>query len=321
MFYLVLFLLSIIFTLFVKQFTEKKNILDIPNFRSSHSVATPKAGGLAIIVTFYLGISYMYFISEIDQKLFFLLLTSFPIMITGLIDDIVMLEWKIRISIQITCSVLAVYILGGIPSIDFVFFEIYGWWLNIFAVLSIVWFINLFNFLDGIDGYAASQSVITGIGSFVLLGNSVGLLIGICSAGFLLFNWPKASIFMGDVGSTTLGFLFAILCFYDTQSGNIFVWLILLSFFWFDATYTITKRFINNENITVPHKKHLYQRLLQSGTSNRKIVSFLIFFNASFILMLKLMPVYAYPYLFFVIIIFLIFIVKIIDKKKAFDKC
>jgi len=320
MLYLILFILSIILTLFVKQYTKKKDILDIPNFRSSHSAPTPKGGGLAIIITFYVGISYLYFISEIDQKLFFLLFSSAPIMITGLIDDVVMVEWKIRILIQLICSILAVYILGGINSIDFLLFELNGWWLNIFVVITIIWFTNLYNFLDGIDGYAASQSIIAGFGSFILTGSPIGLLIAICSIGFLFFNWPKASIFMGDVGSTTLGFLFAVSCFYDTSSGGIYVWLILLSFFWFDATYTIVKRYLNKEQITVPHKKHLYQRLLQSGLSNKKILFFLIFFNIIFIFLLKLLPIYTYPYLFLGIIVFLFFLVKQIDKKKAFDK-
>jgi len=292
--------------------------MDIPNDRSSHSIPTPRGGGLAIITTFYVGIVYLYFIDEISPKLFFLLLTSIPILVISLIDDIITLSSKIRFLVQLFCAVLAIYVLGGINSIDFQVFQLNGWWLNVIVVISIVWVTNLYNFLDGIDGYAASQAIVAGLGSFLILGNIVGLILAICSLGFLFFNWPKASIFMGDVGSATLGFLFAVLCFHDTSNGNIYVWLILLSLFWFDATLTLLRRLKNKEKLTEAHKKHAYQRLVQFGFSHKRVTISFILINSLFILLLYTFPSSLYMFLFLFIIIFLVILVKLIDKKKAF---
>ena len=319
MIYVVLLISSCLLTYLIKNYAIQKSIVDVPNDRSSHTIPTPRGGGLAIIFTFFIGLSYFYYLDEISSKLFFLLLSSLPIVIISLIDDLITLSSKIRMLIQLLCSIFAVYMLGGVNSIDFILFEVSGWWLNIFVVLCIVWITNLYNFLDGIDGYAASQAVVLGIGSFILLGNEIGLILAICSAGFLFFNWPKASIFMGDVGSATLGYLFAILCFYDTSSGNIYVWLILLSLFWFDATLTLIRRLRNGEKVTEAHRKHAYQRLVQSGQSHKQVTVSFIVVNLIFLILLSLLPIYTYPYLFLGIIVFLFFLVKKIDKKKAFD--
>jgi len=321
MFYVVLLLISCLLTYIIKNYAIKKSIVDIPNARSSHTIPTPRGGGLAIITTFYIGISYFYYLDEITSKLFFLLLSSLPIVIISLIDDLITLSSKIRMLIQLLSSIFAVYILGGVTSIDFILFEVSGWWINIFVVLAIVWITNLYNFLDGIDGYSSSQAIIAGLGTFLIVNNSVGLIIAVCSLGFLFFNWPKASIFMGDVGSATLGYLFAILCFYDTSSGNIYVWLILLSLFWFDATLTLVRRLRNGEKVTEAHKKHAYQRLVQAGFSHKQVTVSLIVVYLTFLIFLSLLPIYTYPYLFLGIIVFLFFLVKQIDKKKAFDKC
>ena len=320
MLYIGLFVISILLTYFIKQYAIKKSIMDIPNDRSSHTVATPRGGGLAIIISFYLGISYLYFIDEISQKLFLVLLTSLPIVIVSLIDDIITLSSKIRFLVQLFSAISAIYVLGGVNNIDFILFELNGWWVNILVVISIIWITNLYNFLDGIDGYAGSQAIVAGIGSFLLLNNEIGLIIAIASLGFLFFNWPKASIFMGDVGSATLGYIFAILCFYDTSNGNIYVWLILLSLFWFDATLTLVRRLRNKEKITQAHKKHAYQRLVQSGLSHKQVTLSFIGVNLIFILLLISLPIYTYIYLFFAIITTLFILMKFIDRKKAFEK-
>jgi len=152
MFYVVLLLISVIFTYLIKNYAIKKSIVDIPNSRSSHTIPTPRGGGLAIILTFYLGISYFYYLDEISSQLFFLLLSSLPIVIISLIDDLITLSSKIRMLIQILCSIFAVYILGGVNNIYFILFEVNGWWINILVVLAIVWITNLYNFLDGLDG-------------------------------------------------------------------------------------------------------------------------------------------------------------------------
>ena len=326
MIYLILFLISFFLTHIIKIYAIKKSIMDIPNDRSSHTVATPRGGGLAIIISIYIGICILYSTNNIQSSLFYALLSSLPIVIVSLIDDIISLSSKIRFLVQLLCAVLAVYFLGGINSIDFILFELNGWWLNIIVVICIIWVTNLYNFLDGIDGYAGSEAVLVGFGSFILLQNEVGLIIAISTLGFLCFNFPislgksyvkKASIFMGDVGSATLGFLFAILCFYDTGDGNIYIWLVLLSLFWFDATITLIRRLKNGENITKPHKKHAYQRLHQLSWSHSKVVCFAIIFNIFFLILFYVFKEY-YHYLFLLNIFILYIVINFIDSKKAF---
>jgi len=328
MFYLILFVLAFIATYFIRHYAIKKSIMDVPNERSSHTTPTPRGGGLAIIFSIYFGLIVLYITSNIESGLFFALLCSIPIVIVSLIDDIISLSSKLRFMAQLFSAILAVYFLGGVSSIDFILFNLEGWYLNIIVVVAIIWFTNLYNFLDGIDGYSGSQAVLTGTGSFIILQNEIGLIIALSSLGFLFFNFPlsigkyyvkKASIFMGDVGSATLGFLFAILCFSDTSGGNIYVWLILLGLFWFDATITIIRRYKNKENITEAHKKHAYQRLTQSGWSHFKVSTSAIVLNIVFVVGLYFSSKDYYLYLFTITIIILYFLVKFIDSKKAFN--
>jgi len=314
MIYIGLFLFSILLTYTIKVYAINKNVLDIPNKRSSHSRPTPKGGGLAIIAVFYIGL--FYFKASVDSNLFYALLCAIPIAAISLLDDILNLSSKVRFFIQSTSALIALYMLGGVFYIDMIIFEFQGWWLNILAFFAIVWLTNLYNFLDGIDGYAGSEAVIVGLGIFVFFHNPLGLVIVAASLGFLIFNWHKASLFMGDVGSATLGFIFGVFVFYDTSEGNIYIWLVLLSLFWFDATVTLIRRYKNGEIITQAHKKHAYQRLTQYGWRHDKVVLFALAFNLIFFVLLyfveNVLIVFALN------IIFLYSIVKLIDSKKSF---
>jgi len=314
MIYIVLFFLSVVLTYGMKLFAQQKSIMDIPNERSSHTIATPRGGGIAILIVFYIGL--IYFKEDVDSRLFYALFCAIPIAMVGFIDDVLTLSSNIRLLVQSMAVLGALYFLGGVHSMDFVLFNLEGLWLNLFAFIAMIWITNLYNFLDGIDGYAGSQAVVVGLGLFVLLHNPLGLVIVAASLGFLVFNWHKASIFMGDVGSATLGFIFAVFIFSDTSEGNIYIGLILLSLFWFDATLTLVRRLRNGENITQAHKKHAYQRLVQSGWSHDKVVGFSLVFNLIFIVLLYFIEQLWIVFLFN--IISLIVIAKLIDNKKSF---
>jgi len=155
-----------------------------------------------------------------------------------------------------------------------------------------------------------------GLGLFFLLHNPLGLVIVVACLGFLFFNWHQASIFMGDIGSATLGFIFSIFVFYDTSQGNIYIWLILLSLFWFDATLTLIRRYWNGEQITHAHKKHAYQRLTQSGWGHDKVVLFSLGFNFIFLVLLYFME--NVWIVFMLNIIALYTTMRLIDTKKSF---
>jgi len=314
MIYFALFMISLGLSLAIRSYAKHKSLLDIPNERSSHTVPTPRGGGLAIIITFFLGV--LYFTDVVEERLIYALLCVLPIVLISLLDDISPLSSGLRAMVQMFSIALGIYALGGIESIDFISFSLEGFWVNILALISIFWLTNLYNFLDGIDGYAGSQALSAGLGLFVFFANPLGLVLVASALGFLVLNWHRASLFMGDVGSASLGFIFGIFAFYDTSQGNILLWFILLSLFCFDATLTLLRRFLNKEKLTQAHKKHAYQRLVQAGYSHAWVVIASLIFNSFFLGLL-----YYFENLgsiFIANIIFLSILMFWIERKKAF---
>ena len=312
------FISSAVLTFAIRYIANEKELLDHPNARSSHTVATPKGGGLAIMLSFYTVLILLFFNSDIDEKLFFALLSGLPILMISLIDDLYPLSSKLRFGVQLSSAAAALYFLGGVSTFNFGIFSLHGSWLNIIAIVGIVWITNLYNFLDGIDGYAASEALFVGITAYLLFESEIALYLAIASAGFLLFNWHKASIFMGDVGSAPLGFIFAIFIVYDSGSSHFLDWLMLLSLFWFDATYTLLRRAKRKEKLSEAHKKHAYQRLTQTGLSHSNVVLLAMALNTIIFFSLYLLPQAIHLYLFVLLIVVLYMINRYIDSLKAF---
>ena len=313
------FILSIILTYTIRAIANKKELLDHPNERSSHTVPTPKGGGLAIVLIFYSTLSYLFFQNEISSPLFFALLSGIPIVIVSFIDDIYPVPAKIRFTIQLISAVMALFFLNGVDNMNFSLFSLQGEWVNVLAIIGIVWLTNLYNFLDGIDGYAGGEAFFVGLASFILFGNDLALILAVAVAGFLMFNWHKASIFMGDVGSAPLGFIFAIFILNDASTLNFLPWLMLLSLFWFDATLTLIRRAKQKERLSQAHKKHAYQRLNQAGYRHDKVVLFATVVNIFIFIVLYLTPSNFMLYLFILLLMVLYGLTRIIDAKKAFE--
>jgi UDP-N-acetylmuramyl pentapeptide phosphotransferase/UDP-N-acetylglucosamine-1-phosphate transferase len=146
----------------------------------------------------------------------------------------------------------------------------------------IVWLINAYNFMDGIDGIAAAQAIATSFGwcvvSFLLnweITFFISLLLLSCVSGFVLHNFPNAKVFMGDVGSAFLGYSFAVIPLIDRDDkGKTFLLAIFFVFpFLFDTAYTLLRRLRNAEKIWKPHRSHLYQRLVIAGLSHFKVTA------------------------------------------------
>ena len=322
--YLILFISSFTITYGVKYVATKKRLIDVPNERSSHSVPTPRGGGIAIAVTWFVGVFYMYFVGNLESNLFFALLSGLLLAIVSLLDDIYNLKSTPRLVVQALTAFSALYFLGGLEEIDlgFIVFENF-WLMNILTFIGIIWFINLYNFIDGIDGYAATETIFVATTIFVLTGHEVSLLLAVATLGFLPWNWSKAKIFMGDIGSTLLGFNLVVFAIYFQNEANLSLinWLILTSVFWFDATYTIIRRLYNKEKITQPHKKHLFQRITQAGFSHHKTVLSAMAINLLFIGIVVIsvtFPEYILLCFLFNILI-LLFITKKINKRKPFN--
>ena len=316
---LLAFFVSLALTLAIRYLVNKKELLDHPNERSSHTIPTPKGGGLAIMLAFYGTVVHLYLQTQIEPRLFFALLSALPVILISLIDDLFPLSAKIRLGVQLLSAVSALYFLGGVDSINFALFTLHGIWLNLIALIGIIWMTNLYNFLDGIDGYAGSEALFAGLAAYLLFGHTAALFIAAAVAGFLLFNWHKASIFMGDVGSAPLGFIFAVLMLFDADTPNFLGWMMLLSLFWFDATLTLFRRAKKGERLSQAHKKHAYQRLHQAGFSHDRVVLSAMGINLLIFAALLAIPRNSYLYLFLVLIVLLYALTKFIDTKKAFD--
>jgi Fuc2NAc and GlcNAc transferase len=275
------FIISLCLTYLVLQLAIKKNIIDNPNERSSHSEPTPRGGGLAIVVIWFGGLIYLYINGWVEQNLFFALLSGLVLAIVSLLDDILGLKPLIRIFAQGASVIGALIFLGGLYNLPYLDNSFVFWLLNAGVFVGFIWFINLYNFLDGIDAYSSQETILIALGFLIITGNPVlGLLIA-SVAGFLVWNWPKAKIFMGDVGSTQLGFIIVVLgiYFHNKMELNIIHLIILSAVFWFDASFTLFLRLRNKENLSLAHKKHAYQRLVQSGYSHLKVTVFAIGLN------------------------------------------
>lgn len=320
MVYIILFLISFFLTYFIKNYMIKKSLVASVNERSSHTTPTPHGGGIALSVTWFIGLGYLYFMGQIETNLFFALLIGAIISIVSFFDDIYELSPKIRLFAQSIVALGGLYFLGEFETFTFGIFDIQNpIFTNIFAFFMIIWFINLYNFLDGINGYAGSEAVFLALSGFVLFGGNHFLVLAVAVLGFLYWNWNKAKIFMGDVGSTLLGYNIAIFTIYyaNQEATNFWVWIILFALFWFDATLTLIRRKLNKEKLSQAHKKHAYQRLTQAGWSHYKVTNYSIGLN-----LLLFAVVYSVANIFVALIISLIVLVlsmKFVDNKKAFE--
>ena len=271
----------------VRRFAEARAILDYPSERSSHSAPTPRGGGLAIAATALcatLVLAYLQFLAaDIATAL-----AGGTLLVAGIgwLDDRYNIPAGVRAVVYVLAAAWAVLWISGAPATEV------GWTLVAVAVLAMTWLINLYNFMDGTDALAASQAVCTASMAAALLfleGQSglaiLCLVISAAGAGFLSWNWPPARIFMGDVGSCTLGFLFGTLAAVSWFHGitDLAPWLILLSLFICDASLTLLKRMLGGETWYQAHRSHAYQLTIRLGFSHRDLSLALISANILFL--------------------------------------
>ncbi|MFA6192513.1 MAG: glycosyltransferase family 4 protein [Sulfurimonas sp.] len=319
MIYLILFLISFIMTYLIKNHALKNSLLAEVNERSSHTSPTPHGGGIAIAFTWFSGLLYLHFYEQIEPKLFYALMAGVVISAVSYADDLFELSAKLRLLVQSGVALLGLFALGGLESIDFGIFVVKNQIItNLFAFLLIVWFINLYNFLDGIDGYAGSEALFLALAGLILFGGAHFAVLAVSVLGFLVWNWHKAKIFMGDVGSTLLGYTVSVFTLYyaNQESSNMWVWIVLFGLFWFDATLTLFRRYRNGEKLSQAHKKHAYQRLIQSGWNHDRVVKYSIIVNLFFLILILLIDGRITVFLMSIVILYSI--VKFIDGKKRF---
>lgn len=285
------FIVSIFLTGRAYRLAIKKKVLDIPNDRSSHSIPTPRGGGLGLVLTLIPGLLILKYLGEISGAMLFALLGGGGLVaFIGWADDLKPIPARWRILVHAISAGWAVYWIGGVSTLSFGQYIIPLGFLGTFLTfLAILWMINLYNFMDGVDGLAGGEALTVGLAGGLLfllegVGNmsSLPLLLAGCSAGFLVWNWPPAKIFMGDIGSGFIGYCLAVIWLQGTvtfHSEVFWVWMILLSIFISDATYTLISRIIRREQWYEAHRTHAYQRLIQMGWSHLQVTGFVMLVN------------------------------------------
>ena len=286
---------STVLTGLVRQYALKHSILDIPNERSSHTGLVPRGGGVAIVVVFLAGLIGLLLLDEISVRTFAsLALSGSVIAVVGFFDDQRDVRASVRLAIHVLAACAFLGVLGKQISLALGDLVVDHQGILLFlAVLYLVWMLNLFNFMDGIDGIAGAEAVTTTVGAGALLYLSgaqhlsfVCFLLAASCAGFLVWNWPPARIFMGDAGSGFLGFTLAALSVITHSSGalEIWAWLILMGVFIVDATVTLVTRIIRGDPWMSAHRSHSYQRAARRLDSHFAVTSIVVLINLLWLL-------------------------------------
>jgi len=269
--------LSAILTGLLRRYALNSQLLDIPNARSSHSIPTPRGGGVSIVLVFLLGVPILLYIGVISLGVMWALIGAGAIAaIIGFLDDHGHIPARWRLLAHFMAATWGLYCLGGLPPLvislpldygNALFnFDLLG---QILALFYLVWLLNLYNFMDGIDGLASIEAITVCIGGallYFLSAETAGqwvlpLFLAFTVAGFLLWNYPPAKIFMGDACSGFLGLVLGLLSIQAAWINPLFFWswLILLGVFIVDATFTLFRRFLQGDKVYEAHRSHAYQ--------------------------------------------------------------
>lgn len=268
----------------VRSHAIRAAMFDVPNQRSSHTTPTPRGGGAAIVAVVLLATSLCWLVGWLPSRLALALgVGGGLVAAVGWLDDCHSVSAGWRAFAHASAAVWVICLVGGLDSIQIGHFGVIpGWVSNAVAALGIAWMINLYNFMDGIDGIASTETIVAGVaGSLMLLLAGADGLATVCAslvgaaAGFLFWNRMPARIFMGDVGSGFIGFTFATIAIsaYNTVGLSVVLWVLVLLVFIADATTTLIRRFMHGEPWHLAHRLHAYQRLAQSGLSHAQIVA------------------------------------------------
>lgn len=276
------FTTALALTCFLSRPTCRWQWLDYPNDRSLHQRPTPRTGGLAVLGGGLTGgFLLAVFVPAAYPLLIGLPLGLSPLIIVAWFDDQrgIAVGWRLAVHVWAALSLILIDRVPQALHLPGLSWQPPEWAVMSLLALFVVWMINLYNFMDGMDGFAGGMAVI-GFSALAWLGradagfSSVCLIVVAASAGFLVFNFPPARIFLGDIGSTILGFLAAACGLWGYQAGLFPLWALLLVFspFIVDATVTLSRRLLRGEKVWQAHRSHYYQRLVLLGWGHRHTV-------------------------------------------------
>lgn len=270
-------------------------VLDHPNRRSSHAAPVPRGGGIAVMAAIVIGwIAYALTMPALLPVIGLLLAAAAGLAAISFLDDLFDLTATMRLLAQFLAVLLGMLVLADAGP---VFQGLLPGWLDLLAAALLwLWFINLFNFMDGIDGLAGVQTVALALG-LALVGAGAGtganwqpplLMLAAAAAGFLWFNWQPARLFLGDVGSVPLGYLLGFLLLSAAAAGQWAAALILPAYYLADASITLARRVLRGEKFWHGHREHFYQQAVRRGFSHATVSTMVAGGNALLILLAML---------------------------------
>jgi len=266
-------LLTFLLAILIRKNAIQKNQLDIPNERSSHTAPTPRGAGVAVATVFIVGLFALRVAEKISDETFIsIALPGFFVAIIGRLDDLGYLtSAKWRLVGHFLVAIVAVWLVGGLPSLPIANSSIdFGMAGNVLAVIYLVWMLNLFNFMDGIDLITGVETITASGATAIFLAVKtdgyfwfVPAILAATVLGFMFLNIPPAKIFLGDVGSGFIGFVIALISLVAADENALIAWamVILLAVFISDSTVTLLRRIIKREHLYVAHRTHAYQNL------------------------------------------------------------
>ncbi len=292
------------FVQWLRHWLTQRQILALPNHRTLHTLPTPSGAGIGIVITVLVGLFTALFVFQDASRVPILvyLLCGAVLAIVGFIDDVHPLPSRLRFGVQILVAIAALAFIGDWQEVILPFTGSIqlGWFGIPITFIWIVGMINAYNFMDGIDGIAAGHAIVTAAGWFMLgtyanvsIVMAWTVLVAGASIGFLYHNWHPAKVFMGDTGSTLLGFTFAVIPLYFINSSELrgvtlIAGILLIWPFLFDTIFTFARRLYKGENVLKAHRTHLYQQLVTNGMRHDTVSTIYILLAASSIPLLGL---------------------------------
>ena len=292
-----LFLISAIATRQLVANSHRLSTLDIPNERSSHLTPTPRGGGIAFVATSLIGFLLLLFNNTLDHAhLLALCCAGIIVAIAGHLDDRQKISGATIRLVFHAISAIVLIVGIGFPSQISIFDRTVNTGIigSILGVVYLMWLLNLFNFMDGTDGIAASEAIFVCVAGAILNHralsdtnfSAVAIVLAASTFGFLLYNWSPAKLFMGDVGSGYLGIVIGGLSLMAAkqQASLLWVWIILLAVFVSDATITLIRRLLRKQKAHVAHRSHAYQHLAIRFNSHSKVALVVLAVNMFWLL-------------------------------------
>ncbi|WP_040070010.1 MraY family glycosyltransferase [Pseudomonas batumici] len=289
----------------LRKYALARSLIDIPNARSSHSVPTPRGGGVAIVLSFLIALPVLAWTDAVAWPMALALLGAGGwIAIVGFLDDHGHIAARWRLLAHFAGAIWALFWMGGMAPVNLFGHEFsLGWFGYVIAAFYLVWMLNLYNFMDGIDGLASVEAICACAGACLVYwieGHTslaiAPLVLAMAVLGFLVWNFPPAKIFMGDAGSGFLGIVLAVMSLYAAWTNPLFLWawLILLGVFIVDATFTLIRRLLRGDKVYEAHRSHGYQYASRKYGSHRAVTLAIAAINLLWLVPVAILVVMQY---------------------------